>query len=222
MLVPPIVPIMRPPAGGVGPRADCRDGGAGRTDEGGNGRNGTRIARSPPLPPTRRAGHAVRAGRAAPVTPQPGVSGRRGRPPRGPREGQKWHKNRPFADPDRLHGSGRSCRSCRSCGHSGLRWRPPPAAGMILPTGLRRMERGPAQILPCGPLAGGSGGKVCTRRGPDPPVVAGVAPLSGLIPQSGGKLHAKAFSPNRGVTPISASPFPGPAEAEAQRGSLGM
>ena len=59
---------------------------------------------------------------------------------------------------------------CRPCGPPGLRWRPPPAAGMILLTGPRRVERGPAHNLPRGPLAGGQGGGA-TRRGPDPLVV---------------------------------------------------
>ena len=67
------------------------------------------------------------------------------------RKWQESYENRPIAFPP-------SRPAAPVVRLPGLRWRPPPAAGMILPTGPRRVERGPAQILPHGPLAGGSGG----------------------------------------------------------------
>jgi hypothetical protein len=59
-------------------------------------------------------------------------------PPEDPRRGNGTNGTQiallPSLNPDQPR---RSRRACRPCGPPGLRWRPPPAAGMILLTGLR-------------------------------------------------------------------------------------
>jgi hypothetical protein len=105
--------------------------------------------RGPPLVPVvrPRPGGSERGRRAATAGPA--------RPMRGNgRNGTKIALS-PSLPPDRPR---RSRRSCRSCGPPGLRWRPPPAAGMISLTGLRRWSGAPPISSRGGPAQGGQGG----------------------------------------------------------------